>query len=271
MEITDHKLSGAKQKQLPNGRIITPKFVIVHYTAGGTLNSSYNALKNRELSAHLLLDRDGKVVQMVDFNRRALHAGESTWRGLKWLNSHAIGIEVCNYGWLLKRGDGKFQRPPKLGATPVFEPDEVIVADHKNGDPKQAGWEIYPEAQFTALNSICEALLAAYPSIIDIVGHDDVSPARKQDPGPAMAMDMLQTLLDARDPDRDDEFELYSVTAKSGLNMRTGPGTGNPVVRVLAFGEQVRGAPEGPEWVALDLDGDGVADGFASGRFLALA
>ena len=104
MEVTDHKLSGAKQKKLPNGRIITPRFIIVHYTAGGSLNSSFNALKKQGLSAHLLLDRNGDAVQMVDFDRRALHAGKSTWRGLTSLNSHTIGIEVCNFGWLLKRG-----------------------------------------------------------------------------------------------------------------------------------------------------------------------
>lgn len=279
MEIVDHKLDGVTQRPLPQLKRITPKLIIIHYTAGGSLNSSWNALDRSGLSAHLLIDRDGTIVQMGDFNRRTNHAGKSQWNSLSWLNNHSIGIEVCNYGWLPKQGDGVFKRTKAQGATPAFSADQVIVASHKNGWPKDFGWEIYPDVQLEAAEAVCRALVAAYSSITDIVGHDEVSPERKQDPGPAYPITDLRLLVDPQDPPGDaaDEvgiiasgsgFADHIVTAVSGLNMRSAPAVGATVRDVLRHGQIVRCGPKSGDWVEVDQDLDSVADGFVHKSFV---
>jgi N-acetylmuramoyl-L-alanine amidase len=267
MQIQAHRLVSAEQRPLPHhgGRIV-PRFIIIHYTAGGSADSSYDALDRAGLSAHILIKRDGALIQCVDFDSKAFHAGKSFWRGYRSLNSCSIGIEVCNYGWLMRRGDGKFQR---VGETPVFEPEEVIVADHKNGRPRDVGWEVYPEAQLVVLKEVCEALLNEYPTIIEIVGHDDISPDRKQDPGPAMPMTSLQRLVDRRNEEI--PGRRWEVTARSGLNMRAGPGVEHEVVRVLPFGTPLTVVDEDKTWYPVDLQNDGAVDGFVHSAYLRLS
>ncbi len=102
------------------------------------------------VSAHLLIRRDGELVQFVPFHRRAWHAGRSCWRdGPRWraaLNDFSVGIEL--------------------------EGDEVGP---------------YTGAQYEALSAVCRELLAAYPAlgVARITGHAHVAPLRKTDPGPA--------------------------------------------------------------------------------------
>jgi AmpD protein len=98
------------------------------------------------VSAHLLIRRDGSVEQFVSLNERAWHAGKSSWLGREACNDYSIGIE-CE------------------GA------DDVPYAD----------------AQYAALRVLLPALLDAYPAITRerIVGHSDVAPGRKTDPGPS--------------------------------------------------------------------------------------
>ena len=96
------------------------------------------------VSAHLLIDRDGIVTQYVPFQQRAWHAGVSEYQGRPACNDFSIGIEL-------------------EGA------DDVP----------------YAPAQYTAVGAVIRALLAAYPSLDRdrIVGHSDVAPGRKTDPG----------------------------------------------------------------------------------------
>ena len=266
MEITNHQLSGdtVTARMLAHyGKVIVPRFIVVHYTAGGSAESSIAALDNAKLSAHVVLAREGRIFQCVPFDRRAFHAGESQWQGYTDLNTHSIGIEVCNYGWLNKRGDGKYQR---AGATPAFAPEQVILADHKFGTPRGVGWEVYPEAQIQVLFALCRTLLEVYPTIIGIVGHDDISPGRKQDPGPAMPMAMLQTLCDR--PRDETNRANYVVAARAGLNVRSGPGSNHAVVKVLASGTRLIVLQRSEPWCAIDLQGDGAIDGYVHGSFL---
>jgi AmpD protein len=96
------------------------------------------------VSAHLLLRRSGEIVQFVSFSDRAWHAGRSAWQGREACNDYSIGIEC----------EGTDDLP-------------------------------YEPAQYQTLRSVLPMLLEAYPQIKRdrVVGHSDVTPGRKTDPG----------------------------------------------------------------------------------------
>lgn len=102
----------------------------------------YGQLKGVRVSSHFLVRRDGQVIQFVPCNKRAWHAGVSTWRGRSRCNDFSIGIE-------LEGSD--------------FEP--------------------FTERQYAALERLTRRLRRTYP-IVDVVGHSDIAPERKTDPGP---------------------------------------------------------------------------------------
>lgn len=106
----------------------------------------FASLEGLRVSSHLLLRRDGELVQYVPFARRAWHAGASEFRGRSRCNDFSIGIEL----------EG---------------------VDHVP----------YTGAQYRVLRGLMRTLRAAFPGIgpDGIVGHSDVAPGRKTDPGPA--------------------------------------------------------------------------------------
>lgn len=112
------------------------------------------------VSAHLFIDRRGRTTQFVPFNERAWHAGVSAWRGRVGCNDFAIGIEL----------EGE---------------------DHR----------AYTRAQYARLGKVLAALIAAYPRLsrAAIVGHLEVAPGRKTDPGPVFDWTRLLSGLIAED------------------------------------------------------------------------
>lgn len=101
MEIKDHKLVGATFKASPNiGGVLFPQYLIQHFdgSPNATGAISWMVSSQSKVSAHLHIDRDGNVTQLVAFNRIAYHAGVSEWRGLSGMNSRSIGIEIQNTG-----------------------------------------------------------------------------------------------------------------------------------------------------------------------------
>ncbi len=116
----------------------------------------FASIASLRVSAHLLVRRDGSVVQFVPLGLRAWHAGESQWRGRERCNDYSIGIEV----------EGTDDRP-------------------------------YEEAQYGSLAALVVEMLAAYPGIDPdaVVGHADVAPGRKTDPGPAFEWPRLKALM----------------------------------------------------------------------------
>lgn len=89
-------------KKSPNigGKLKSHKYLIIHYTATSSASSAINWMVNPDtkVSAHLHLDKEGGWVQLVDFDTTAWHVGSSEWKGLVGLNSHTLGIEICNSG-----------------------------------------------------------------------------------------------------------------------------------------------------------------------------
>lgn len=200
----------------------TPKIVVIHFTAGGSARSSaewFRHPQNSSSSAHVVIERDGAVIQCVRFDTVAWHAGRSNWRGLIGLNSHSIGLELANWGYLRPAGGGWVTSSGKSVAEP-------FICAHRNGNPDGSncpiGWEPYPDEQIEATRRLVEVLIATY-GINEIVGHDDISPVRKSDPGPAFDMARFRTrLLDSRSDDGDN---IGTVASPTGLNLRQGPGT----------------------------------------------
>lgn len=143
-----------------------PDLIVIHYTAGSTLDGAVSWLKSLDskASAHLVIGKDGRVVQMVPFDEIAWHAGVSSYQGSPSVNHRAIGIELVNRGYGVPAGSGK-------------------LLTHKN-ESIPRWWDLYQDAQIDSLIAVCKAIRKVYP-IVNIVGHDDVAPSRKQDPGPA--------------------------------------------------------------------------------------
>lgn len=199
MDIHEHRFPAYWHALSPNtsGPLAAPRYVVIHYTAGGSAEAAVRWLMNPDApgkpSAHLLIGRDGSIRQIVPFNLVANHAGRSAWKGITGLNRYSLGIELANVGPLTPQPDGSFRdsygHPVPAG--------EGILAAHKNGGPVR-GWQVYPAAQLEALERVLEALLAQYPTLEEIIGHDDIAPGRKSDPGPAFPMARFARLAERR-------------------------------------------------------------------------
>jgi len=170
---------------------ISPIYLIMHYTAGPTLDGAVSWFKNpqAQASAHLVIDRDGSMVQMVAFNRRAWHAGKSQWGNLSGMNQYSIGIELVNAGKLSKNANGQWLTWSKK----VIPSEDVTVAKHKD-ESSEAGWHEYTEAQIEVASMVGLLLHKAY-NFTDVLGHDDVSPGHKVDPGPVFPMNSFRSIV----------------------------------------------------------------------------
>jgi N-acetylmuramoyl-L-alanine amidase len=173
-------------KESPNvgGALKAPSLLVMHYTAAQNASGSVSWLCNpaAKASAHLVVDQAGNATQLVNFGRIAWHAGISSWKKRVGCNSFSIGIEMANPGPLTKRADGKFYD----AAGKTVPANLVMIAAHKNGGGERP-WMVYPAAQVEAAAQIASAITQAY-GIKEIVGHEDVAPGRKTDPGPAFRM-----------------------------------------------------------------------------------
>lgn len=138
-----------------DGRV---RYLILHYTDLATVEDSLACLagESGEVSCHYLIDSDGTLYGIVPEDRRAWHAGQSYWAGERDLNSHSIGIELQ-------------YRPGVDGDYPPF-----------------------PAVQIETLIPLAKTIMARHgipPS--GVLGHSDIAPDRKLDPGPAFPWDQL--------------------------------------------------------------------------------
>lgn len=230
------------------------RYVIIHYTSGGTASGAISHFKNpqAQASAHIVIDHDGKITQMVPFNRIAWHAGASRWNGLIGLNNYSIGIEITNWGLLQRSATGWRNRVGGL-----MDDNRVIEARHKNFQPNTINaWEVYDPEQFDAAFTVTAAIISHYNiPAANVIGHDDISPGRKQDPGPAFQLDRFRARLAGR---ADDGDETYRVRSDSGLHLRLGPGMAHPSKRLLPDGSLVHVvSTDGSWWEVAVLDASG--------------
>ncbi len=223
MKVKNHRLfdgdTQVRFEATPNkGGTVDPRYLIMHYTAGSSLASSVRHLQrpDAQASAHIVIGRDGEVVQMVPFNRVAWHAGVSTWAGLNGLNRHSIGIELDNWGNLTPRAGSWVSW---LGGH--VDVDDIMEATHRNGTPT-GGWQTYTRVQLDVALEVGLALRQKY-GFVDVLGHEDISPGRKIDPGPAFPLASVRSIIMGRSEDSDDRHETTVH-----LNVRQGPGTEHP-------------------------------------------
>jgi N-acetylmuramoyl-L-alanine amidase len=207
--ISEDKLDNVELVTTPNsGGILKPRFVVIHYTAGPSLAGAVRGFKDpkRQVSAHLVIDRDGKIVQVVPFNRVAWHAGKSSWKPesggrVKGLNTCSIGIELVNAGPLtFTNGKGYFTWWGKQVDPPgssLGEQNVVEVDPSAPGSFHRRFWHRFPEEQITACLEVAEALVEQY-KLEDILGHSDIAPTRKQDPGPAFPLAHIRSVIFGR-------------------------------------------------------------------------
>ena len=201
----------------PNvGGRMQPIAAIVHDTASPTAISAINTFKTavgkNRVSAHVVIDRDGTITQMVDFDRVAWHAGKSVLDGRSGCNSFTIGIEIVNPGMLNAKGCAWFHKPGQTGYPNI---EACRTPEHGNGF-----WLAYTPEQIKAVTDLCQALVKAYPTIKQIVPHWYISPRRKIDTNPLFP---LQHLRDAVFPPQKQPVAAISVleVGSNGLAVET--------------------------------------------------
>ena len=137
-----------------------------------------------------------------------------------------------------------------------------MLAKHKF-DSSERGWEAYTPQQLQIVEEICQALKAAY-GIKEILGHDDIAPSRKRDPGPAFPLESLQgRVMFGRNedlPDEPDDEALIdaAVVFADNLNIRSNPSTNASMVsNPLSKGTKVRilKSQGGWSYVKADIEG----------------
>jgi len=167
-----------------------PDTIVIHYTAGASAESAIRTLSDpeRSVSAHLVVARDGTVTQLVPFDQIAWHAGVSRWGQRQGLNQYSLGVEIDNAGQLQVR-DGRCVS--WFGQT--YPAAEVVWGVHRN-QTEPSPWHRYPAAQLRAVLQVCRLLVATY-RIAHILGHEEIAPERKVDPGPAFPLDDLRARL----------------------------------------------------------------------------
>lgn len=243
---------------------LTPRYLVMHYTAGASARHSINWLINPDAraSAHVVIGRNGTVTQLVPFDRVAWHAGRSSWEGIVGLNRHSIGIELDNAGKLRRQG-GVWRS--WFGQD--YPDAEVMEATHPN-EAMPTGWHVYTQVQLDAAFELAHLLVRRY-GLLDVLGHEDISPFRKTDPGPAFPMANFRSRIFGRE---DGSPELLESTAH--LNIRVGPGTGHDRLPAspLAPGTAVEVLNRAGVWAMVDVvgetSGEGDVQGWVHGGYL---
>jgi len=140
-----------------NDRDLPVSMLVLHYTGMKTAAAAIARLTDADsqVSAHYLVAEDGAVVRMVDEGKRAWHAGASYWRGIRDVNSASIGIEIVNPG-------------------------------------HEFGYRPFPASQIEAVIRLASGIVKRHAiSRANVVGHSDIAPARKIDPGELFPWDKL--------------------------------------------------------------------------------
>lgn len=207
-------------------RALPVTMVVLHYTGMQDAASAIARLSDPEakVSAHYLIAEDGQIVRMVDESKRAWHAGKSFWRGITDINSASVGIEIVNPG-------------------------------------HEFGYRPFPVAQIDALIGLMHDVTLRYRITRgNVVGHSDIAPARKEDPGELFPWDRLARLRLALPSPTKNLMDPHWTDAGFLLALeRFGYDVTDPLAAVRAFQRRFR-----PGTI------DGIIDGECRAKLLAL-
>ncbi len=161
----------------PNFDERRPGFVIIHHTSSDTAARAIRILSDpgSKVSAHYVIDRDGRLVQLVDERARAWHAGDSRWGGIADLNSFSIGIELVN------TGEEPFAEPQIVALLSLLaglrERYRIPVANYLGHGDIAPGRKVDPSRSFPwqrlaaqGFGLWCEAPAPAAPPGLDAIG-----------------------------------------------------------------------------------------------------
>jgi N-acetylmuramoyl-L-alanine amidase len=215
----------------PRSAGVPTDILVLHYTGMRTGKAALDRLVDpaAQVSAHYMIDEDGTVYRLVDETRRAWHAGIAAWAGERDVNGRSIGIELVNPG-------------------------------------HEFGYRAFPEPQMAALIELAQGILARHPiPAARVLGHSDVAPARKQDPGvlfdwPRLAKAGIGLWPDPTPPRDAPIAEVQALLARYGYDVpRTRALDESTAAVVTAFQRHFRPARV-----------DGVPDAETIGRLAAL-
>ncbi|MBL4666978.1 MAG: N-acetylmuramoyl-L-alanine amidase [Sneathiella sp.] len=134
-----------------------PTMLVMHYTGMQSATAALTRLctPDADVSAHYLIEEDGRIYQMVADHKRAWHAGVGNWRGITDINSASIGIEIVNPG-------------------------------------HEFGYRPFPEPQMASVLWLSRKIVQQYDiEPFNVIGHSDLAPVRKVDPGELFNWRML--------------------------------------------------------------------------------
>ena len=207
-------------------RMLPVTMVVLHYTGMQDAASAIARLTDAEakVSAHYLIAEDGQIVRLVAEDKRAWHAGKSYWRGTTDINSASIGIEIVNPG-------------------------------------HEFGYRPFPVAQIDALIPLMQEVTLRYRITRgNVVGHSDIAPARKEDPGELFPWERLAKLRLALPSPTKNLMDPHWTDGGFLLALeRFGYSVADPLAAVRAFQRRFR-----PETI------DGIIDGECRAKLLAL-
>lgn len=193
----DDAPTGASRGTYANGY---PKGAVIHWTAGhrNGLKAGNQVMRDTGM-LYLLIDHNGVVAQSNPLNQHGYHAGASSYAGLSGtVSDELVGIELMTAGSLTKYGDHYYPWWDKVNNVHQYKvanripANEVYHVATKTGNIVPGYYHKYTIAQINTLLKLCVWLYLNKPSIFKtslILGHDEVSPGRKNDPGGAIIID----------------------------------------------------------------------------------
>ena len=184
---------------------ITVDMLVLHYTGMRTGEEAIERLIDPEakVSAHYLINEDGTLHQMVSEDRRAWHAGAAYWRGETNINARSIGVEIVNPG-------------------------------------HEFGYRPFTEAQYDVLEELAHGILTRHDiPARNVVGHSDVAPDRKNDPGEFFDWPRLAKKGIGLTPAESDFLDMDPGVITDNLD-KVGYSTKNLMLAVKAFQRHFR-------------------------------
>lgn len=201
-----------------DARLLPVSIIVLHYTGMRDAESAIARLRNpaAKVSAHYVVAEDGTILRLVDEEHRAWHAGESHWRDIDDVNSASIGIEIVNPG-------------------------------------HEFGYRPFPDEQVDAVIRLVHGIKDRYEITRgNIVGHSDIAPRRKRDPGELFPWGRLARLrLALPRPTRN---LMDPGWAQSGFLLaleRFGYDVSDPIAAIMAFQRRFR-----PELIDGEIDAE---------------